>query len=111
MNVHPIVDELDISDPLFIRTVDFVDGSNVSKHVVRLWAPVPAPDGGWLCAVSVSDMPLPELCALPGDDPLDAFITALAFLHDTFDRQSGTVKFGKKLAGGIPAISEFDWAN
>jgi hypothetical protein len=90
---HRILRQIDRASPSFTREITRHLGDQSTRHLLEIWLPVEAADGGWLAAVTIDGLNLPEMSAMPGEDPLDAIINALKFIRTLFDENPGDFIF------------------
>jgi hypothetical protein len=105
---HSVLQQIDRSKPYFAREIIRELDGKTTKHLLEIWLPVPAPDGGWWSAVTIDSLNLPDMSAMPGDDPLDAVISALRFVRGLFDENEGTFVFDVWKHGKLPQNLDYE---
>ena len=100
---HRILERIDRKNPYFARQITREVKGLITHHLLEIWLPIEAEHGGWISAVTVDGLDLPEMSAMPGDDPLDALISALKFVRILFDEKDGKFTFGVWNYGKLPA--------
>jgi hypothetical protein len=99
---HSILNQIDRTKPHFTREIVRQLGGKSTKHLLEIWLPVESESGGWLAAVTIDGLDLPEMSAMPGDDPLDALISAIRFIKTLFDENEGAFTFDVWNHGKLP---------
>jgi hypothetical protein len=106
---HSILKQIDRSKPYFTREITrHLDGKS-TKHLLEIWLPVEAVDGGWLAAVTIDGLNLPDMSAMPGEDSLDALINGLKFIRTLFDESGGKFIFDGWNYGKLPKSMECEF--
>jgi hypothetical protein len=107
---HAVLKKIDRSKPYFTRDITRHFDGKSSKHVLEIWLPVESEFGGWLAAVTIDGLNLPAMSAMPGEDPLDAIISALKFIRTLFDENAGTFTFQAWNYAKLPKNMDFELA-
>jgi hypothetical protein len=107
---HSVLTKIDRSKPYFTREVIRQLNGNMTKHVLEIWLPVQSDHGGWLAAVTIDGLNLPDMSAMPGEDPLDALISALKFIRTLFDESGGKFIFDGWNYGKLPKSMDCELA-
>jgi hypothetical protein len=90
---HPVVEHIDLENPYFVRNLIRRCSDGDHECQLRGWLPVQMDDGCWLSAVHITDLGLPSISAMPGEDSLGALLRALAFARDVVDHKDGVFLF------------------
>jgi hypothetical protein len=107
---HRILEKIDRTKPYFTREITrHIDGKS-TKHLLEIWLPVESEHGGWLAAVTIDGLNLPEMSAMPGEDPLDAIVGALKFIRVLFEQNSGKFIFDGWNYGKLPKNMECEFS-
>jgi hypothetical protein len=107
---HRILKKIDRNKPYFTREITrHLDGKS-TKHLIEIWLPVESEHGGWLAAVTIDGLNLPNMSAMPGEDPLDAIISALQFIRILIDENDGKFTFDSWNYGKMPKNMDFELA-
>jgi hypothetical protein len=61
-------------------------------------------------AVTIDGLKLPNMSAMPGEDPLDAIICALRFIRGLFDDNEGEFVFSVWKHGKLPKNMDIELA-
>jgi hypothetical protein len=99
---HSILKKIDRSKPYFTREITRQLDGKSTKHLLEIWLPVESEYGGWLSAVTIDGLNLPDMSAMPGEDPLDALVSALKFIRGLFDENEGKFTFDVWNYGKLP---------
>jgi hypothetical protein len=67
-NGHSILEKIDRSKPYFTREIIRHLRGQSTKHLLEIWLPVESEFGGWLSAVTIDGLNVPEMSAMPGAD-------------------------------------------
>lgn len=91
---HPVLEKIDRANPYFKRklTRRCSDGDQACE--LQIWLPVQLDNGGWVSAVHITNLNLPPISAMPGEDPLGAILNALAFARGVVEHEDGVFLFG-----------------
>ncbi|RZL83408.1 MAG: hypothetical protein EOP66_03875 [Sphingomonas sp.] len=92
--------KIDIDNPYFVRRLTRRRSSGCEQCVLQLWLPVQMDNGGWMSAVHITGLDLPEISAMPGSDPLDALLQAVAFARNVIDHSDGRFLFSDAFREG-----------
>lgn len=106
MDEHPVFEKIDRDRPYFDRLIYRHRNGQNSECRLRVWLPVQLENGGWVAAVDITELGLPAISAMPGEDPLDALIRALAFARDVMEKAEGSFLFGarERELGGLIGV-------
>jgi hypothetical protein len=99
---HRVLEKIDRNKPYFTREITRQLDGKTTKHHLEIWLPVESEHGGWLAAVTIDGLNLPNMSAMPGEDKLDALISALRFVRILFDEKDGDFKFDVWNYGKLP---------
>ncbi len=99
---HSVLKKIDRSKPYFTREITRQLDGKSTKHLLEIWLPVESEYGGWLSTVTIDGLNLPDMSAMPGEDPLDALISALKFIRILFDENEGKFIFDAWNYGKLP---------
>lgn len=99
---HRILAKIDRSNPYFSREIIRRLDGRTTNHLLEIWLAVEGEHGGWLSAVTISGLNLPDMSAMPGDHPLDALLSAVRFAKTLLDENEGTFLFGVRDHGKLP---------
>ena len=102
MNEHPVLAKIDRDRPYFDRSIERRLGDRNQECRLQIWLPVQLDNGGWVAAVRVIGLDMPQISAMPGDDPLGAVIAAIAFAREVMERAEGSFLFGERQMAGLP---------
>jgi hypothetical protein len=105
-NGHSVLQKIDRGRPYFTRKITRHLHGMATQHLLETWLPVEADQDGWLCAVTIDGLNLPDMSAMPGDAPLDALINAIKFIRILFDENEGTFLFDVWDYGKLPKNME-----
>jgi hypothetical protein len=107
-NGHSVLKMIDRSKPYFKREViRHLDGKT-TEHLLEICLPVQSEEGGWLSAVTIDGLNLPDMSAMPGEDPLDALLGALKFIRVLFDESGGSFTFDVWDHGKLPKNMDYE---
>jgi hypothetical protein len=104
---HRVLKKIDRAKPYFTRDITRHLDGKTTQHLLEIWLPVEAEHGGWLSAVTIDGLGLPEMSAMPGDDRLGALISALQFVRTLFDEKQGKFTFEGWNYGKLPANIDY----
>jgi hypothetical protein len=104
---HSVLKMIDISMPYFTREITRHLDGKTTKHLLEVWLPVRSEYGGWLSAVTIDGLNLPDMSAMPGEDPLDALIGAIKFIRGLFDESAGSFVFNVWDHGKLPTNMDY----
>jgi hypothetical protein len=107
---HRILKQIDRNRPYFTREITRLLGGKSTKHLLEIWLPVESENDGWLAAVTIDGLNLPNMSAMPGDDPLDAMISAVRFIRGLFDDNEGEFVFSVWKHGKLPKNMDHELA-
>jgi hypothetical protein len=99
---HRVLEKIDRAKPYFTRQITRHLNGLTTQHLLEIWLPVEAEHGGWISAVTIDGLGLPEMSAMPGDDPLDALIGAIRFVRILFAENQGKFVFDVWNHGKLP---------
>jgi hypothetical protein len=91
---HPVLEKIDRTKPYFTRKLIRRGSDGDHECKIQIWLPVQMDDGCWLSAVHITALDLPPISAMPGEDPLDALLRAVAFARDVVEHRDGSFLFG-----------------
>lgn len=104
---HRVLAKIDRKKPHFTRQILREINGITTRHLLEIWLPVEG-EHGWLSAVTIEGLDLPEMSAMPGEDPLDSLISALKFVRSLFDEKDGKFTFDGWNYGKLPANMEYE---
>lgn len=102
MRGHPVLSKIDINNPFFERKLVKFNDKNKEECVLKIWLPTRLDNGGWVAAVTITEMDLPPISAMPGSDPLAAIINAIYFARNVIEKSGFKIIFDGKEMGGLP---------
>ncbi len=91
---HPVLEKIDCAKPYFTRKLMRRRPEGDQECELQIWLPVQLDNGGWVSAVHITDVALPHISAMPGEDPLGALLSAVAFARNVVDHEDGAFLFG-----------------
>lgn len=99
-----VLHHIDPGNPYFRRAIEWESDAGSRQCELRVWLPVQLRNGGWVAAVHITGIDMPQIAGMPGQDPLDALIRALFYARDAIDLKGGTFLFteGLRQNGGLP---------
>lgn len=104
---HSVLKKIDRNNPYFTRQITRQFNGETTQHLLEIWLPVESEHGGWLAAVTMDGLDIPDMAAMPGEDPLDAILSALRFIRGLFDKNEGQFIFSVWNHGKLP--QDVDW--
>lgn len=104
---HPVQKVIDRKNPYFTRQITRENNGLTTQHLLEIWLPVMA-EHGWTCAVTIDGLGLSDMSGMPGEDPLDALISALRFVRGLLDDKDGMFTYSVWNHGKLPEIIEFE---
>lgn len=107
---HRVLEKIDRAKPYFTRRITQLSGGVTTGHLLEVWLPVESAYGGWIAAVTIDGLGLPDMSAMPGEDPLDALLCALRFVRGLLDENDGTFIFGVWAHGKLPETTDWELA-
>jgi len=101
---HPVIDMIDQSAPYFSRKLVRRYADRDKECYIQIWLPVKMDDDVWVSAVHITGVDLLPISGMPGLDPLDALLKAVAFARGVVQQLSEQFLFGDLQweNGGLP---------
>ncbi len=105
---HPVLAKIDHEKPYFTRKLSRRCRDGDHECELHVWLPVQMDNGGWVSAIHITDIGLPAISAMPGDDPLGALLSAVAFARNVVDAHDDTFLYGdfQSEGAGLPVTPD-----
>lgn len=107
---HPVLEKIDRESPYFTRQITRQLNGETTQHLLEIWLPVAGEHGGWIAAVTMDGLDIPGIAGMPGEDPLDAILSALRFIRGLLDKEEGQFIFSVWNHGKLPPIVDWELA-